>query len=101
MTVLGGSLQGGCSLRAEHIPRDPLTTPWGYPVGNGDPNVDDWEVTFPRGGGWEPAGQPLQPPLPAQLGGGWEPRGQLPHSPALTQPNENVGHLINTLAMGL
>ena len=51
-------------------------------MGNGDPNVDDWEVTFPREGGWEPMGQPLQPPAP-------------------TQPDEDVGCLINTLATGL
>ena len=23
-------------------------------MGNGDPEVDDWEVTFLRGGGWAP-----------------------------------------------
>ena len=70
-------------------------------MGNGDPDVDDWEVTFPRVAGWEPAGQPLQPPAPTQPGGGWEPRGQPPHPPAPTQPDKDVGYLINTLAMGL
>ena len=48
-------------------------------MGNGDPDVDDQEITFPRGGGWEPRGQPLPPPAPTQPGGGWEPRGQPPH----------------------
>ena len=72
MTAHGGSLPGGCSQGAEHTPRDPQQTPLGNPVGNGDPDVDDWEVTFPRG-----------------------------EAPAPTQPNENVEHLINTLAMGL
>ena len=54
------------------------TTLWGKPVGNGDPDADDWEVTFPRGGGWAPPDQPFQPPAPAQPDGGWEPRGQPP-----------------------
>ena len=40
-------------------PRDPPPTPWGNPVGNRDPDVDDQEVTFLRGGGCEPRGQPL------------------------------------------
>ena len=58
-------------------PRDPPPTPWGNPVGNGDPNVEAWEVTLLRG--WEPIGQPLQPSAPIQPDGGWEPRGQPPH----------------------
>ena len=82
-------------------PRDPLPTPGGDPVGNGDPNVDDWEVTFLRGGGWEPTGQLLQPLAPIQPDGGWGPRGQPPQPPAPTQPDEDIGCLINTLAMGL
>ena len=45
-------------------------------MGNRDPNVDDQEVTFLRGVGWEPRGQPLQPPAPTQTDDGWEPRGQ-------------------------
>ena len=45
--------------------------------------------------------QPFQPPAPAQLDGGWEARGQPPHPPAPVQPDEDVGHLINTLATGL
>ena len=28
------------------------------PAGHGDPNMDDQEVTFLRGRGWEPRGQP-------------------------------------------
>ena len=48
------------TLRELNIPpRDPPPIPWGNPVGNGDPDVDDWEVTFPRGRGWEPPEQPL------------------------------------------
>ena len=63
-------------------PRDPLPTPWGNLVGNRDPDVDDQEVTFLRGGRWEPQGPQPQPPAPIQ-------------------PNEDVGCLINTLATGL
>ena len=40
-------------------------------------------------------------PSPTQPGGGWEPRGQPLQPPSPTQPDEYVGHLINTLAMGL
>ena len=60
-------------------PRDPPLTPWENPVGNRNPDVDDQEVTFLRGRGWEPRGQPLLPPTP-------------------TQPDEDIGHLINTMA---
>ena len=70
-------------------------------MGNGDPDVDDWEVTFLRWGGWVPPEQPLWHPAPTQPDGGWEPRGQLPCPPAPIQPGEVMGHLINTLAMGL
>ena len=63
-------------------PRDPLLTPLGNLVGNGDPDMDDQEDTFLRGGRWEPQGLPPQPPAPIQ-------------------PNEDVGCLINTLATGL
>ena len=76
MAAHGGSLLGGCTLRAECIPRNSPPTPGGNPVGNGNPDVDDWEVTFLRGGGWDPLEQPFQPPAPEQLDGGWEPRGQ-------------------------
>ena len=78
-----------------------IPPPWGTPVGIWDPDVDDWEVTFPRGGGWIPLEQPFWPPAPAQPDGGWEPRGQPPHPPAPVQPNEDTGHLTNTLATGL
>ena len=33
-------------------PRSPPQTPWGNPAGSGDPDADDQEVTFPRGG-WQ------------------------------------------------
>ena len=81
MTAHGGSLLRGCSLRPECTPRTP-PTPWGNPVGNGNPDVDDWEVTFLTGEGWVPPEQPLQPPIPAQPDGGWEPRGQPPCPPS-------------------
>ena len=38
--------------------RDPLLTPWGNLVANGDPDMDDQEVTFTRGRGGESRGQP-------------------------------------------
>ena len=34
-------------------------------MGNGDPDADDWEVTFPRGERQVPPEQPFQPPAPA------------------------------------
>ena len=37
---------------AEGTPRNPPPTPWGHPVGNGDPDVVDQEVTFLGGGGF-------------------------------------------------
>ena len=82
MAVHGGPPEGGSSQGTKFTPRDPLPVPWGNPVGNGDPDVDDQEVTFLRGGGWGSRGQPPWPPAP-------------------TQPDEDVGHLINTLATRL
>ena len=90
MAAHGGSLLGGCPQRAECTPRESPLTPWGNPVG-----------ILSKRGGWELRGQPVPAPAPTQPGGGWEPRGQPPHPPALVQPNEDVGCLINTLAMGL
>ena len=46
-----------CELNAPL--RNPPQTPWGNPMGNGNPDVDDQEVTFPRGGGWVPPEQPF------------------------------------------
>ena len=68
--------------------------PWGNPVGNGDPNPDDQEVTFPRGGWWVPTCCPAQPD-------GGVPPGQPPQLPNPTQPGADMGCLINTLASGL
>ena len=66
-------------LRAECTPRNPPQTPWGNPMENGVPNVDDQGVTFLRGEGWVPPEQPFQTPAPAQPDGAWRPRGQPPH----------------------
>ena len=63
--------------------------------------MDDQEVTFLRGGGWVPLGQPFKPPAPAQPDGGWVPKGQPPQTLTPAQSNADVGHLINTLASGL
>ena len=63
-TAHGGSLLGGHSQRAACTPWDSPPTHWGNPVGNRDPIVDDWEITFLRGGGWEPLEQPLWPTAP-------------------------------------
>ena len=54
--------------------------PWGHPAGSGDANADDQEVTFPRGGGWVPPGQPFQ-------WGGWVPPVQPFQPPAPIQPD--------------
>ena len=59
-------------------PSSPPPMPWGNQAGNGDPDADDQEVTFPRGGGWIPLGQPFQPPAPPQPDGGWAPQGPPP-----------------------
>ena len=42
-------------------PRDPPLIPWGNPVGNRDPDVDDWEVTFLRGEGGNPQDNHFDP----------------------------------------
>ena len=60
-------------------PRNPPQTPWWNPMGNGDPDADDWEVTFLRRGGWVSPEQPFWPPAPAHPDGRWEPRRQSPH----------------------
>ena len=81
------------------IPQQSSTNSLGEPSGSGNFNGDDQQVTFPRGGGWVPQRQPA--PVPTQPDGGWIPQGPPPHPlrPALANPD--VGHLINTLALGL
>ena len=88
-----------CELNAP--PRRPPPMPWGNPAGSRDPNANDQEVTFLRGGGWVPLGQPFQPPAPTQPDGGWAPQGPPPQPPTPAQSNTDVGHLLNTLASGL
>ena len=78
---LGGRTHNNCKqtlgdLTDNELERPP-TTPWGNPVGNGDPNVDTWAVIFLRGGQWVPPEQPLQPPAPAQPDGGRIPEDNL------------------------
>ena len=51
-----------CELNAP--PTSPSPMPWGNPSGSGNSNGDDQEVTFPRGGGWVPPGQPSPFHLP-------------------------------------
>ena len=87
-----------------HHPRSPLPRPWENPLGNGNPNQDDQEITFLRRGrvgSPQIPRQPFQPQAPTQPDGGLVPQGPLPPSPAPAQPNEDVGHLINTLTSGL
>ena len=38
-------------------PSNPQPTPWGEPLGRGNFDEDDPEVTLPRGGGWVPPRQ--------------------------------------------
>ena len=82
-------------------PRNSPPTPWENPFWNWDPDADDQEITFLRGVGWVPPEQPIQPPAPAQPDQGWEPRGQPPCPPAPIEPDEDVGCLINMVAMVL
>ena len=65
-----------CELNAP--PRNPSPTPWGNSAGSRDPDVDDQEVTFLRGVGAVPLGQPFQPPASAWPDGGWASQGPLP-----------------------
>ena len=90
------------ALHEEHAPpSNPQTTPWGKHSGSSNFNEDDQEVTFPRGGGWVPPGQPSPTPAPVQPDGRWVPPRPPPQPlrPALADPD--VGHLINTLVLGL
>ena len=59
MTAHGGALQGDHTLRAKHAPRNPPQTPLGNPLGSGDPDADDQEVTLLTGGGWVALEQPF------------------------------------------
>ena len=87
-----------CELNAP--PRSPPPMPWGNPAWNEDPDVDDQEVIFLRGGGWVPSG-PFQHPAPTQPDRGWASQGPPPQPLTPAQPNVDVEHLINTLASGL
>ena len=51
------------TLRELNTPQRLTTDTLGNPVRNSDPDVDNQEVTFPRGGGWEPRGQHFHPLL--------------------------------------
>ena len=88
-----------CELHAP--PRSPPPMPWGHQSGSGNPNKDDQEVTFLRGGRWVPLGQPSPSPSPAQPDGGWVPQEPPPQPQIPAQPNPDMGCLINTLALGL
>ena len=65
--------------------------PWEHPAGSRDPNADDQEVTFPRGGGRIPLGQPFQLPASAQPDGGWAPQGPPPQLRLLINPMQMWG----------
>ena len=62
--------------------------------------MDDWEVTFLREGGWELQDNHFNPCSHTTR---WRVRTQRTTSspPSTPQPNEDMGFLINTLAMGL
>ena len=89
-------------LCEQHAPAsNPQPTPWGETSGGSNFDEDDPEVTFPRGGGWVPLRQPSPTPAPARPDGGWVPA-ETPLQPLRPAPaNLDMGHLINTLALGL
>ena len=73
-------LQQEVAHRELNMPsRGPTMGGWRIPAREGDPNVDDEEVIFLGGRGWELRGQPPQPTCPPQM-------------------EEDIGCLINTLA---
>ena len=87
-------------------PRSPPSRPWENPLGNRNPNQDDQEVTFLRGGGWAL----LDNPKPQDNHSNhktcmarWRMGSTGTTSSTLTpvQPNADVGCLINTLTSGL
>ena len=88
-----------CELHAP--PSNPQPTPWGKPSGSDNSNEDNQEVTFPRGGGWVPLRQPSPTPAPVQPDRGWVPQRSPPQPLRPAPADPDVGHLINTLAMGL
>ena len=76
----------------------------GNPVGSGNPDADDQEVTFPRGRGLVPLGQPFQPPAPMQPDGGWAPQEPPPQPPTPAQLKCGCGvldkHINICIALG-
>ena len=81
--------------------RDPPPKPGGNPVGNGDPDVDDQEVTFPNRGRVGTCRSTNSTPCSHTTRWRLGTQRTTSSPPAPTQPNEDVGCLINTLAMGL
>ena len=67
-------------------PSSPPPMLWRNPTRNRDPDANDQEVTFLRGGGWVPPGQPFKPSAPTQSNGGWAPQGPPPQVVSLRQP---------------
>ena len=92
----GGSLPGDCTLKTACTPSNPQPTLWGEPSGSRNPNGDDQEVTFLRGGGWVPPRQPSPPPAPVQSDGGWVSQGPSPQPPRPAPAIKDVEHLIST-----
>ena len=91
---------GDHTLQAACTSSNQQSAPWGKPSGSSNYQEDDLEVTFPRGGGWDPPGQPPPTPAPVLPDGGWvPPPPPQPLRSALMDPD--VGCLINTLATGL
>ena len=87
-----------CKLLAP--PSNPQPTPWGEPSGSSNPNGDDQEVTFPRGGGGFPqANHPISCPSLTRWRVGSS--GSPPQPPRPAPANPDVGCLISNLALGL
>ena len=95
------------SIRRSHStswmcpPQKPSTNTLGTPI-------REWECWrgWPGGhlserGRLDSLGQPSPSPTPVWPDGGWVPQGPPPQPPLPAQPNPDMGHLINTLALGL
>ena len=100
VATCGGSLSGDHTLQAACIPSNPQPTPWGKPSGSG--NFEGVTRRSPsKRGRVVPLRQLSPTPVPVQPDGGWVPPGPPPQPLRPAPANLDVGHLINTLVLGL